>query len=94
MNAYQPSIIQTEFYTRNHIHNRFRLIHTVDVFQNTDVFSVFLTTESPDGYHEEFVYDIARHPATAKEFFRLICQGDVSATSLRDIAEDFVASTT
>lgn len=92
MTDHASSIIQTQCLAQDDIRNRFRLIRTLDAFRNTDVFSVFLTTESPNACDEDFIYDISRDLGTAKEFFRLISEGNVTALTLREIAEDFIAS--
>ena len=70
--------------------NCFRLVRTFDSFQEANVFSVFLTTESNGGCTEDFVYDISRDFGEAKSFFDLLCRNDASATHLREIAEDFL----
>ena len=86
------SILLSKHTVQNHVKNHFRLIQTSDIFLNTDIFSVFLTTESPDAYDEEFIFDISRDFETAISFFRLISEGNVTALTLREIAEDFLAS--
>ena len=70
--------------------NCFRLVRTFDSFQEANVFSVFLTTESNGDCTEDFVYDISRDFGEAKSFFDLLCRNDASATHLREIAEDFL----
>ncbi|MBQ8498096.1 MAG: hypothetical protein IJ489_11680 [Clostridia bacterium] len=92
MNDFASSIILTKRTLQNDVQNHFRLIRTLDGFRNTDIFSVFLTTESPVVFEEEFVFDISRDPETANTFFRLISEGNVTALTLREIAEDFIAS--
>ncbi len=92
MPVFHTSVIASVSHTENDVDNHFRLIRTMDVFQNTDVFSVFLTTCSPTGCYEAFVYDISRNPDIAASFFALICRENVTAVSLSDIAEDFIAS--
>jgi hypothetical protein len=74
------------------ISNHYRLIRTMDPFQHTDIFSVFLTTTTAEGTDEAFAYDITRNPHTAEIFFDLIRKGNVTALSLNEIAEDFIAS--
>ena len=70
--------------------NSFRLVRTFDSFQEANVFSVFLTTESEGECTEDFVYDIARDFGEAKSFFDLLCKNDASATHLRELAEDYL----
>ena len=91
MSAFHTAVISDFSKTEDHIDNHFRLIRTMDIFHQTDVFSVFLTTRSPDGCYEEFVYDIARNYETAETFFNLICKANVTALSLCDVAEDFIS---
>lgn len=86
------SIILTKYNRANDLQNSFRLIRTLDGFHNTDVFSIFLTTEFQNVREEEFVYDISRDADTAKEFFTLLCKENVSALHLREVAEDFISS--
>ena len=74
------------------ISNHYRLIRTMDPFQHTDIFSVFLTTTTAEGTDEAFAYDITRDADTAKEFFTLLCKENVSALHLREVAEDFISS--
>lgn len=74
------------------ISNHYRLIRTMDPFQQTDIFSVFLTTTTAEGTDEAFAYDITRNPHTAEIFFERIRKGNVTALSLNEIAEDFIAS--
>ena len=71
--------------------NCFRLVRTFDSFQEANVFSVFLTTESNGDCTEDFVYDISRDFGEAKSFFDLLCRNDASATHLREIVEDFLS---
>lgn len=92
MTDFVSSVILTETNAENDIQNRFRLIQTADLFHNTDVFSIFLTTESNHICTEDFVYDISRDADTAKKFFRLLCKENVSALHLREAAEDFILS--
>ena len=92
MSAFHTCIVSSVSNTEYEIINHFRLISTIDIFQQTDVFSVFLTTTSPEDSSEAFVYDISRNPHTAEQFFDMICKNNVTALSLREIAEDFISS--
>ena len=92
MTPCSTSIILTKCYTTGALRNRFRLIETADVFLHTEIYSLFLTTESANDYTEEFVYDISRDSKTAKEFFHLLCKENVTALHLRDVAEDYLSS--
>ena len=74
------------------LHNCFRLIRTFDAFQGADVYSVFLTTEDGGECTEDFVYDISRDYGEVKRFFDLLCRNGATATHLRELAEDFIAS--
>ena len=64
----ESSVIQTKHHLQNETVSKLRLIQTVDPFQNTDVYSLFLTTESENGCNEEFIYDISRNAQAAKAF--------------------------
>ncbi|MBQ7309080.1 MAG: hypothetical protein IJW87_02780 [Clostridia bacterium] len=87
----KSSVIQTKHHLQNETVSKLRLIQTVDPFQNTDVYSLFLTTESENGCNEEFIYDISRNAQAAKAFFELLCKEKVTALSLREVAEDYLA---
>ena len=90
METSTSSIVLTKRREEGDLMNCFRLVRTFDSFQEANVFSVFLTTESEGEYSEEFVYDISRDFGEAKSFFDLLCRNDATATHLRDIAEDFL----
>ncbi|MBQ3490812.1 MAG: hypothetical protein IJA86_09505 [Clostridia bacterium] len=85
------SIILTQNYRENNAVSAIRLIHSVDIFQNTDVFSVFLTTESDGKQTEEFIYDISRNKRDAKKFFSLLCEQKATADSLCELAANLIA---
>ena len=84
------SIVLTKRRKGGDLMNCFRLVRTFDSFQEANVFSVFLTTESDGVRTEDFIYDISRDFGEAKSFFDLLCRNDASAIHLRDIAEDFL----
>ena len=84
------SVVLTKRRKEGDLTNCFRLVRTFDSFQDANVFSVFLTTESAGVCAEDFVYDISRDFGEAKSFFDLLCRNDASAIHLRDIAEDFL----
>ena len=90
METNASSIVLTKRRTGGDLMNCFRLVRTFDSFQEANVFSVFLTTESGGKCTEDFVYDISRDFGEAKSFFDLLCRNDATATHLRDIAEDFL----
>ena len=92
MNYDSHSIILTKEHRQYEFHNHLRLIRTLDNFHDTDVFSIFLTTESAFGKEEEFIYDISRDWEKAKTFFEFLEKENVTALTLRDVAENFLAS--
>ena len=92
MSAFHTCIVSSVSNTEQKIINHYRLIRTIDIFHNTEVFSVFLTTASPEDSSEAFVYDISRNSHTAEQFLDMICKNNVTALSLREIAEDFISS--
>ncbi len=83
-------IILTQSYLEKGIFSFVRLIHTVDIFQNTDVFSVFMTSKSAETQTEDFIYDISRERDEAEKFFRMLCEQKATASSLQSLAEAFV----
>ncbi len=87
----ESAIILTKYNTEDHTINHYRLIRTMDLFQNQDVFSVFLTTDHPDGIDEEFIYDISHEENLATCFFNRICSENVTACTLAAVAHDFLA---
>ncbi len=91
METTASSIVLTKKRKEGDLLNCFRLVKTFDSFQEANVFSVFLTTESDGAYTEDFVYDISRDFGEARGFFDLLCRNDATATHLRDIAEDFLS---
>ena len=92
METNASSVVLTKKRKGGDLMNCFRLVRTFDSFQEANVFSVFLTTESEDECTEDFIYDISRDFGEAKSFFDLLCRNDATATHLRDIAEDFLGN--
>lgn len=90
METNASSVVLTKRRKGGDLMNCFRLVRTFDSFQEANVFSVFLTTESDGVCTEDFVYDISRDFGEAKSFFDLLYRNDASAIHLRDIAEDFL----
>ena len=90
MNSADSPVILSRSYRIQKTKNRLRLIRTMDIFQNADTFSLFLSTESPDGFQEDFVYDISRSKEKATLIFEQLCRGKVTALSLREITEDIL----
>ncbi len=91
MKRAESSIILTHCSIDGHVLSCCRLIQTVDVYHGNDVFSVFVSTSADDETDEEFVYDISHDKETAVSFFTRICQEHISACTLLDIAQDFLA---
>ena len=87
----QTAVIMTENKEEKGVLTRYRLLCTFDAFEETEVFSVFLTTRCEDVLSEDFVYDIARDRDEAICFFRLLCENRATACHLIEIAENFLA---
>lgn len=92
MNYAESSIILAQSYQAHETKNRLRLIQTMDIFHNTNAFSLFLSTESQNGLDEDFIYDISRSIEDATSIFEQLCKGRVTVLSLREITEDFLSA--
>ncbi len=90
----RSSVVLTESRTRESYTTCFRLIRTVDIFQEAEIFSVFLTTECEGARAEDFVYDVARDFHEAKRFFERICDDGAFAWNLRECADDLLGALT
>lgn len=88
---HESSVILTKTNDENHVQNCYRLIQTIDIFHGIHIFSVFLTTTAYGITDEEFVYDIAHEAIDANHFFRYICENQVTASTLLDVAKDFLS---
>ena len=88
----RSSVILTENRKQEEYMTRFRLIRTVDIFQEAEIYSVFLTTEGESTRAEDFVYDVARDFLEAKRFFERLCDVGACAWNLREYADDLLAA--
>ena len=88
----RSSVILTENRKHEGYTTRFRLIRTVDIFQEAEIYSVFLTTEGEGVRAEDFVYDVARDFREAKRFFDRLCDACACAWDLREQADDILAA--
>ena len=86
------SILLTEMRKKDGFLTCIRLIKTFDVFQMSDIFSIFLTTQAGEIRTEDFVYDVARNFETAKRLFDILCENGASAVHLHELAEDFLSA--
>ena len=94
MIPYQSSVVLTERRSQKTHTTDYRLIRTVDIFQEAEIYSVFLTTESEGARTEDFVYDVARDFREAKMFFERICDAGACAWNLREYADDLLSALT
>lgn len=94
MIPYQSSVVLTESRNRKDHTTDYRLIRTVDIFQEAEIYSVFLTTENEGARAEDFVYDVARDFHEAKNFFDRICDAGACAWNLREYADDLLSALT
>ena len=61
MTRNESSVLLAQWNAESDIRNHYRLLRTTDPFHGDDVFSVFLSTITPDECDEEFLYDITRN---------------------------------
>lgn len=91
MTRNESSVLLAQWNAESDIRNHYRLLRTTDPFHGDDVFSVFLSTITPDECDEEFLYDITRNRDDALRLFDLLCQKNVTACTLADVVADSLA---
>ncbi len=91
MTKTETSIISTYVKNEDSYFICCRLIRTVDGFRGEDVFSVFLTSGTMEAFEEDFVYDITRDERDALAIFHLLCDGNVTTCTLREVLHDLLA---
>ncbi len=75
-----------------HLHTTYRLIRNFLSAENRDAYSFFLTTVHSQSTEEEFLFDLTENEKVAEFFFEKLCQNNVTACTLLEIAEDFLSS--
>ena len=73
------------------VKNTYRLLRSLDAVHGTDLYSLFLTTETESTVDEEFLLDLARTEADAISFFEHMLAMSVTACTLIDVASDLLA---
>ncbi len=74
--------------TAGGVKNTYRLLRCVDIAQGTDIYSLFLTTETENTVDEEFLFDLSRTETAAISFYDYLIAMNVTACTLIDIASD------
>lgn len=89
----ESALIHTHIRQEKHIRTTYRMIKNFLSAENRDAFSFFLTTDCENRTEEDFLFDLTEKETVAYAFFEILCQKNVTACTLFEIAEDFFGQT-